>query len=859
MAGGTERISIALDGGPPNGASQNASITPDGRFVVFTSQATNLTADARPGTFIRDRQTQTTAWLGAGIDIPSVSRDGRRVLVGTGAFENRSFEVLDRASGVRTAVPAVVTTGIQLSGGSARVLGARLSADGGHVAYFSDVQQFSGITSPAGLFVFDVSTHGVCRVPLPDPASGIGPFPSGGLAGHLAISANGQIVFFLASIDVPGTGPRGLYESHCASQTTTRIVAQQLDSGSLAATPDARHVMVGLFNDFLLFDRQSGTFRQFRMNASGFFTALSDDAAFFATNVTFSHFAPGSVWVVNTLQNLQGITSLDGSAFDAGQGSALPRFGSTGVEPSALSSDGRYLAISTGEPSLIPGTPAAGPAGLNNDIVVRDLRDVDEDGIPTFWETAFELDPYDPVDATHDEDNDGRTNLEEYLSATHPDGIPSATRYFAEGATSEFFHTNVAVVNPTASEAHLLFRFETASGDVVSLPARVGPMARLTVTANDIAGLDHGEFSTTIESDVAAVIDRTMSWDAAAYGSHAETSIISPATTWFLAEGATHSGFDLFYLLLNPGAQTVNVHVKYLLPAGAPIEKDYVLGPHARFNIWVDVDDPVLANTDVSAVVTSNRPIIVERAMYLSSSGKLFNAGHESAGVTAPATEWFLAEGATGDFFDLFILIANPSPADAQVQATFLLPDGDTVVKSYTVGADSRANIWVDGEDAKLVNTAVSTIVTSLNVVPIVVERTMWWPGPTAASWSEAHNSAGLTATGTKWALAEGEVGGPRGIETYILIANRGATDVAAVTLIYEDGGQETKTFVLNANSRTNVAVAAEFPNSAGRRFGAIVEAANPSTQIVVERAMYSNSGGVVWAAGTNAVATKLQ
>ena len=38
-----------------------------------------------------------------------------------------------------------------------------------------------------------------------------------------------------------------------------------------------------------------------------------------------------------------------------------------------------------------------------------------------------------------------------------------------------------------------------------------------------------------------------------AYGSHAETSIAAPSTTWHLAEGATHGAFDLFYLLQNPG------------------------------------------------------------------------------------------------------------------------------------------------------------------------------------------------------------------------------------------------------------------------------------------------------------------
>ena len=53
--------------------------------------------------------------------------------------------------------------------------------------------------------------------------------------------------------------------------------------------------------------------------------------------------------------------------------------------------------------------------------------------------------------------------------------------------------------------------------------------------------------------------------------------------------------------------------------------------------------------------------------MYLNRPGQPFAAGHESAGVTAPALEWFLAEGATGPFFDLFVLIANPNPTRATV------------------------------------------------------------------------------------------------------------------------------------------------------------------------------------------------
>ena len=45
-----------------------------------------------------------------------------------------------------------------------------------------------------------------------------------------------------------------------------------------------------------------------------------------------------------------------------------------------------------------------------------------------------------------------------------------------------------------------------------------------------------------------------MTWDGNGFGSHAETSIEQPATTWYLAEGSTAGTFDLYYLLQNPNA-----------------------------------------------------------------------------------------------------------------------------------------------------------------------------------------------------------------------------------------------------------------------------------------------------------------
>jgi hypothetical protein len=351
-------------------------------------------------------------------------------------------------------------------------------------------------------------------------------------------------------------------------------------------------------------------------------------------------------------------------------------------------------------------------------------------------------------------------------------------------------------------------------------------------------------------------------WDASGYGGHAETAIESPSTTWYLAEGATHSGMDLFYLIQNPNPQIAKVQIRYLLPRGTPIIKSYDVPANSRFNIWVDLEDSRLGQTDVSAVITSTNgvPVIVERSLYLAAGGLAFGAGHNSAGVTAPNTTWFLAEGATGDYFDMFVLIANPGSTAANVRGTYLLPSGKTVEKVYSVPANARFNIWVDLEDPELANTAVSSTFVSTNNVPIIVERTLWWPDLATTGWQEAHNAFGTTSTGTRWAVADGELGGERSIATYILVANTSTfTATTRVTLLMEDGSTVARDFQVTARSRFNVDVAAEFPAAQGKRFATTIESLGETpAQLVVERAMYWDARGVFWAAGTDAVATRL-
>ncbi len=447
------------------------------------------------------------------------------------------------------------------------------------------------------------------------------------------------------------------------------------------------------------------------------------------------------------------------------------------------------------------------------------------------------------------------------------------TRYFAEGATGSFFSTRIALLNATGKPTDAIVTFQKPDGTSVAVPVSMDGLASRTINPATLPGLGDTALATVIESTQPVIADRTMHWDGRGYGSHTETSIAAPRQQWYLAEGAT-TGFQLFYLIQNPGPVAADVEVTYLRPAPlTPLVKRYPVAGGSRFNIWVNVEQfdsptgpqPLLASEEFSAAISSDVPVIVERAMYLTRHGRDFDAGHESAASPELSTTWFLAEGATGPYFDLFALIANPNQDAAAIEVTYLLPSS-SFTKSYTVSGQSRFNIWADVDDPRLADTAVSMAIASTNGVPVLVERAMWWPGA-FAEWTEGHNSRGAIETGEKWGLAAGEVGGPLGIETYVLVANTSAIDAAVrVTVVFEDGTTVDHTYAVPASSRFNVPVRDFFPETVGRRFGVVVESlptTSGTAQIVVERASYNDA--VIagqshrWAAGANAFGTKLR
>lgn len=492
-------------------------------------------------------------------------------------------------------------------------------------------------------------------------------------------------------------------------------------------------------------------------------------------------------------------------------------------------------------------------------LLVRSLDD-DGDGMLDGWETFFGLDATDPSDAFDDANSDGTTNLQSFLDRRHPTALASATRYFAEGAAGAFFDTTVSLFNPGTTDATVVTRFLGSAGQQTSHTRLLPALERIDIASCCLPTLDATEFSILVESTQPLVTERRMTWDrATGYGSHASTGTPAASTTWHFAEGATIAGFQTFFLLQNPGADAADVTIDYLVQGGGVESRSYAVPARSRQTVWVNQQGAPLDAAEFAARVTSTSPIVVERAMYRDVQGQTFGAGGNAMGVTAASTTWSFAEGATGDYFDTFILVANTGQTAGTVSATFTYEGAggvsETVVRTYAVGPESRLTIWVDQEDPALANTAVSTTLTA--DVPVVAERSMWWPG-SVSTWAESHTEFGATDAGLHWAIADAEVNPATGTDTFLLVyADTGGTPATARIVVYPSNGLPVTRDVPLIAGRNTLWMAVLFPEVAGQRFSVRITSLDRpggAAPLAVEKALYSR-----WfEAGAASLATRL-
>jgi Tol biopolymer transport system component len=179
QSGVTERVSIATGGGQGDGTSEDPSISADGRDVAFMSLATNLVGgdtNSVEDIFVHDRQSGTTERVSISTGgaqgngnsaLASISADGRYVafnseasnLVGGDTNAVPDTFVRDRQSGTTVRV-SVSSGGAEGNGGSGGYTGLSISADGRYVAFWSDASNLvAGDTNGVSdIFVHDLQS-----------------------------------------------------------------------------------------------------------------------------------------------------------------------------------------------------------------------------------------------------------------------------------------------------------------------------------------------------------------------------------------------------------------------------------------------------------------------------------------------------------------------------------------------------------------------------------------------------------------------------------------------------------------------------------------------------------------------------
>lgn len=285
-SGRTERVSLRSNGAQGNSWSGYAAISGNGRFVAFTAEASNLVQGDTNGVqdvFVHDRRTDTTARIsinGRGRQgngdsaYPSISATGRFVVFSSGATNLvpndangfRDLFVHDRLTGT-TKLVTVRSNGVQANASTGYINPGAISADGRFITFDSQASNLvKGDANAMGdVFVRDVATGTTARVSVSstgDEGDGASRDPS--------ISADGRFVAFPSVatnlVVSDGNAEQDVFVHNRQRGTTRRVSVSSADeeadgpSGGYASiSADGRFVAFESFAENLIANDANNT------------------------------------------------------------------------------------------------------------------------------------------------------------------------------------------------------------------------------------------------------------------------------------------------------------------------------------------------------------------------------------------------------------------------------------------------------------------------------------------------------------------------------------------------------------------------------------------------------------------------
>lgn len=255
----TEQVSVASDGTKANGNSNFPSISADGRYIVFSSEASNLIPSGThicPGTivtppvqcthiFVHDRQTGTTERVSVasngergntGSYQSSISADGRHVVFLSTANNlvpndnNGKADIFVRHLDTgQTVLVSIVSDGTQGNQGAEFGLPA-INADGRYIAFISRSTNLvaNDTNGVADVFVHDLQTGTTIRASIATDGSQAN-LESGTY--NPSLSSDGRYILFDSSatnlVNDDTNGARDIFVRDLQTATTTRVSVAQ--------------------------------------------------------------------------------------------------------------------------------------------------------------------------------------------------------------------------------------------------------------------------------------------------------------------------------------------------------------------------------------------------------------------------------------------------------------------------------------------------------------------------------------------------------------------------------------------------------------------------------------------------------
>jgi hypothetical protein len=241
-------------------------------------------------------------------------------------------------------------------------------------------------------------------------------------------------------------------------------------------------------------------------------------------------------------------------------------------------------------------------------------------------------------------------------------------------------------------------------------------------------------------------------------------------------------------------------------------------------------------NVAFGVTITSDQPIAAQESL-IDTAGLL---AHGTVGSQVLSTQWYFAEGFTGNGWLTFISATNPGTIPANVSLTYHMTDGTSVTRSTTVPAQARFT-FAAHDDPNLPNSTGVGLGKAFSISissdqPIVSQEVL-----IDTVGLLAHGTIGVTSPGTTWYFAEGFTGDYW--LTFISIGNL-TTGPATVTATYNILGSPPvqHTIVVGPGARDTFAGHIDVPNSA---FGLTVTSDVP---IVAQEVLIDPKPGVALA-----------